>query len=368
MGKNIAIGILIVVLLGAGGYAVYTSKYSDSASPSATSTPPVVVTPSVPTTPPVTPKADVPVVRTDATVVPSSSTAIVMGTVNPQGAATTYWYEYGETTALDTRTPAQTIGSGMTSLTAPALLTGLRASTLYHFRLSAKNGFGTVNGTTYDFRTTTTPPPTGTAPTTRTNAATDVSRTTANLQGQINPNGSATTYWYEFGTTADLGRTTALQSLGGGNSLNNVPISLSGLEPLTKYYFRLNAQNQYGTINGSILNFTTSGPAAPAAPKAPTVDTVSANNVATSSVTFRGRINPNGAATTYWFEYSSDSLLGSLIGTVTSNQTLSAGTSNVDVSAEVKNLARNTRYFYRVVGRNSVGTVLGDIVEFKTRP
>ena len=291
MSKNVAIGILVALILAGGGYALYQQRESNGDSETATTTasgsentagagnsggttPPPAPSP--------TPVADVPTVRTDASVVPSSSTAVVTGTVDPNGAATTYWYEYGETTALGTRTSAQTLGSGTNPINAPALLTGLRQNTLYHFRLSAQNRLGTVNGTTYDFRTTTTPPPTGTAPTTRTSAATDISRTTANLHGQVNPNGSATTFWFEYGESQDLGRITSLQSLAAGSSLTNIDVSLSNLNPLTRYYFRLNAQNQYGTVNGSILSFTTVGPAAPGAP---TVDTTAATNVATSSVT-----------------------------------------------------------------------------------
>ena len=119
-------------------------------------------------------------------------------------------------------------------------------------------------------------------------------------------------------------------------------------------------------MNGSILSFTTVGPAAPGAP---TVDTTAATNVATSSVTLQGRINPNGADTNYWFEYGSDSLLGSILGTVTPTASnVVSGTASVNVSADISNLARNTRYFYRLVGRNSFGTIVGDIVDFRTRP
>ncbi len=67
------------------------------------------------------------------------------------------------------------------------------------------------------------------------------------------------------------------------------------------------------------------------------------------------------------FEYSKDSLLGSIIGTVTASQTVSSAAVTLPVSAKVSNLDKNTRYFYRLVTRNQFGTTRGDIVPFRTQ-
>nr|MBP7804880.1 hypothetical protein [Candidatus Paceibacterota bacterium] len=139
---------------------------------------------------------------------------------------------------------------------------------------------------------------------------------------------------------------------------------LSDLSPLTKYYFRLNAQNQFGTVIGQTLSFTTSGPVSPSAP---TANTSAATNVTNNAARLNGRINPGSAETTYWFEYSSDSLLGSLIGSGTARETVASGTSNVSVSANISGLQKDSTYYYRLVARNSEGTVRGDIVSFKTK-
>jgi hypothetical protein len=80
-------------------------------------------------------KPDAPVVVTGTNPAVSSSTAIVTGQVKPNGAFTTYWFEYGETTALGSRTVSQQIGSGYALLSTPAFITGLKANTLYYFRL-----------------------------------------------------------------------------------------------------------------------------------------------------------------------------------------------------------------------------------------
>ncbi|OGZ66153.1 MAG: hypothetical protein A3C50_01535 [Candidatus Staskawiczbacteria bacterium RIFCSPHIGHO2_02_FULL_43_16] len=202
-------------------------------------------------------QAGAPIVQTDSTTAPYISTVVVNGTVNPNGAATTYWYEYGETSALGTQSSNYLVGSGYTAIYTPAYIIGLKSNTNYYFRLGAKNIFGTVNGTTHSFKTNTTPSPIGTAPVTTTNAATNISSTNADVRGQVNPKGSETTFWFEYGLTAELGAVTGFQLAGSGNALLPISALISNLQPFTKYYFRLNANNQFGTTNGEIMNFTT---------------------------------------------------------------------------------------------------------------
>src|SRR6185369_5244021 len=136
-------------------------------------------------------------------------------------------------------------------------------------------------------------------------------------------------------------------------------VSLSNLKPLTKYYFRLNAQNQFGTVNGSILTFTTTGPASPGAPRA---DTTAATGIATSSVRFTGLVNPEGDQTMFWFEYGTNSLLGNILGSTTKTVVAGNGTSNVSVSANANGLSPNTKYYVRLVAQNSYGVTQGDTV------
>jgi phosphodiesterase/alkaline phosphatase D-like protein len=184
------------------------------------------------------------------------------------------------------------------------------------------------------------------------------------VNGQVNSNGFATNYWFEYGKDANLGNTNSIKSIDASASLSNVSEALSGLEPLTKYYFRLNAQNQFGTVNGATLSFTTSGPLNPGTP---TVTTNQASNITSGGARLNGRINPNGAETTYWFEYSEDSLLASLIGSGTPTQTVNAGTNAVNVQASIDSLSKSTKYFYRLAARNQYGTVYGSIDSFTTK-
>jgi len=366
MNQNIIIGILVVVVILGGGYYLVSTN-PGLLGMNATSTA-VIATDNTTTgtgTDNTGTTASVPGVATDANVSPSNSTAVVTGKVTPNGSQTTYWYEYGQTASLGQQTSPQAIGSGFTPIASPGYITGLQANTSYFFRLSAQNGFGTINGPTYSFKTNNNPPGLGTPPAATTNGATNITRTSATVSAEINPHSSATTYWIEYGTNTNFGQISSFQAAGSGASTLTESVSLSGLNPQTKYYFRVFAQNQYGTVNGSTQSFTTQGPPA-TSPAAPSVNTTSASNVGSTSATLNGTVTPHGLQTTYWFEYSEDSLLGTVLGTVTAQQPVSASASTLNVSVNASNLSANTKYFYRLVAQNSSGTTRGDIVSFTT--
>ncbi|MBI3804987.1 MAG: fibronectin type III domain-containing protein [Nitrospirae bacterium] len=90
----------------------------------------------------------------------TSSGATLSGTVNPSGATTTAWFEYGTTTAYGSSTPVATVSA---TNTISATLASLTASTTYHFRLAARNAGGTTYGPDAYFLTlappTVAPPP-----------------------------------------------------------------------------------------------------------------------------------------------------------------------------------------------------------------
>lgn len=370
MSKNVIIGILAAVLLLVFAYFGYKGSgeplLTVSDNPSATVTEnPSGASPAQPTSPSApTPVPSIPTVQTGTGVISSNSTAVLSGKVTPNGASTSYWYEYGLTTTLGNRTVSQAVGSSYSSITAPGYITGLRSNTQYYFRLSAQNKYGVAHGAVYSFTTNTTPPEPGVAPAVQTTNASNVLRTAASINGRVNPQGYSANYWFEFGETSDLGSLTGFTPAGNGRIFASVSAQLSNLKPLTKYYFRLNAQNQFGTVSGSVFTFTTSGPAAPSQPA---VSTNSATNIATSSATLNGRLDPNGSDTTYWFEYSKDSLLGNIIGTATPDQSMDGDDTPIGVKADISGLSRNTKYYYRIVARNQHGTTEGSVMSFRTR-
>jgi len=352
----VIVGIIALVIIG--GIMVYATTRTKSSPATSNDNPPSVVPPVL--------QIGAPSVVTNPSVVPTDTTAVVTGTVTPNGVTTSYWYEYGLTPDdLQNKTPTQVLGSGYTTIPSPAYIVGLTKDTNYYFRLVAVNSVGKNTGLQYAFITTHgIPVPSGSAPTVKTLAAGGISRMVANLNGEVTPNKVATQYWFEYGTTPNLGSTTALVSVGDGNVKIPASISLSDLLPVTTYYFRLNAQNQFGTINGAILNLKTSGP--PAA-SAPVVVTKSANAIGTSTATLHATVNPNGAETMYWFEYSTDSFFTGSSLKNTDKKSAGAGLNNFPVDANISDLSPKSTYYFRVVAQNSFGIVRGNSVSFKTK-
>ena len=86
-----------------------------------------------------------------AQVTPQSAT--LLGRVTPNGAETTYLFQYGTTTLYGAATPIAAAGNGTSAVPVLANLTGLAPATTYHFRLVARNRNGTVNGVDRVFRT-----------------------------------------------------------------------------------------------------------------------------------------------------------------------------------------------------------------------
>lgn len=75
----------------------------------------------------------------------SSSAMTFNGRVMPGGAATTWWFEYGGTTAYGLTTPVLNLAAGNNSVTVSRPVTGLTL-TSYHFRLVAQNSLGITYG------------------------------------------------------------------------------------------------------------------------------------------------------------------------------------------------------------------------------
>ena len=243
-----------------------------------------------------------PTVTTNAASSITISGAMVNGGVNPNGQSTTAWFEWGTSAALATfsSTTNQALGSGTTSVPVTAALSGLTAGTTYYFRVAASNSGGTTKGAIASFSTT------AITPTAVTNSATSITISGATVNGGVNPNGQSTTAWFEWGTSAALATfsSTTNQALGSGTTSVPVTAALSGLTAGTTYYFRVAASNAAGTTKGSILSFTTSAPLL-----APTATTTAATSITANSARVNGGVNPNGQATTAWFEWGTSPTL-----------------------------------------------------------
>jgi hypothetical protein len=90
-----------------------------------------------------------------------------------------------------------------------------------------------------------------------TGAAQQVSYDSAVLTGTVNPRGSATSYYFQYGPTTQLGGQTAIADAGAGTGAVKVSVPVSGLQPLTAYYFRLVAVNGAGATSGGYRTLLT---------------------------------------------------------------------------------------------------------------
>jgi phosphodiesterase/alkaline phosphatase D-like protein len=283
----------------------------------------------------------------------TTNSATLTGTVNPNGLATTVYFQWGTSPSYGNSTPSQSIGSGTSTVNVSANLSGLLPNTTYYYRIVASNSAGTTYGSGMSFRTNAV----GAAPTATTGSATNITTNSATLTGTVNPNGLATTVYFQWGTSPSYGNSTPSQSIGSGTSTVNVSANLSGLLPNTTYYYRIVASNSAGTTYGSGMSFRTNS-----AGTAPTATTGSATNITTNSATLNGTVNPNGLATTVYFQWGTSPSYGNS----TPSQSIGSGTSTVNVSANLSGLLPNTTYYYRIVASNSAGTTYGSGMSFRT--
>lgn len=93
-----------------------------------------------------------------------------------------------------------------------------------------------------------------------TDAASDIGASSARVRGFVRPNGQETTYRFEYGRTTAYGSRT--QSLGADDGLaaRAVAQTIAGLQPNTRYHYRIVAINGSDTTRGADRTFTTGAP------------------------------------------------------------------------------------------------------------
>ncbi len=102
------------------------------------------------------------------------------------------------------------------------------------------------------------PPPPPAPPTVQVQAPTGLTETQATMNGTVNPNGSETTYRFEYGKTTGYGNSAPIPDAGAGAGVNAVPISIPvNLLPRTRYHYRVVASNAGGTSYSGDQAFTT---------------------------------------------------------------------------------------------------------------
>jgi len=281
------------------------------------------------------------------------------GTVNPEGSATGYRFEYGTTTSYGTNVPVPdgSAGSGSAAVPVSEDLTGLLPNTTYHFRLSAAHGGGGAV-TTADQTFTT--PPSGPAPPSAVVSAPVATAGGFKLVGAINPNGVATHYHFEFGETIAYGKDLPEPDadIGSGSSAVAVSQEVTGLQPNTTYHYRVVAGNAEGPGESPDRTFTT--------PPDPPVVAATPFTESAAGWSLNGTVNPNGGATTYHFQFGITTAYGSSVPAT--DASAGSGTGAVTVTQLVTSLPPDVPYHYRLVAHNAGGTSISNDEEFVTPP
>jgi purple acid phosphatase-like protein/hemolysin type calcium-binding protein len=292
--------------------------------------------------------ATAPTVVTGAASSVAATSAVVSGTIGPGGEETSWYVEYGTSTGYGSRTTARSAGNGTAQVDVTAELRSLTTGATYHYRVVATNASGTTRGTDQTFTTRA-------APAVVTSPASALGPTSATAGGTVDPNGSETSWWVEYGTSTSYGSRTDTQSAGSGASPVGVSVRLEGLQAGVTYHFRVVATNDVGTTRGRDRSFRTD--------LAPAVSTGGVDGVTISSARLTGSVNPRGRGTTAWFEYGTSAALG----TRTADQDAGFANRSSSVSAQVTGLQPGTRYYYRVSARSDAGTTVGQTRSFTTR-
>jgi len=303
----------------------------------------------------------IPPAATTAATAISSNAATLNGTTTPYGLSTAYWFEYGADTnyGICTQTNGLATSTNLASLS--CAIGGLASSAAVHFQLVVADDDGIQVGGDQSFMTlSNVPPPPPPLPLLVTLAATSVNANSAVLNGTIEGNGSYAVAHFQYGldTNYTSGEPVFSYFTTQYYDVESFSYTLAGLAPNTTYHYQTFGFNCCEEGFGGDQTFTTAaGPAQPP----PTVGTLAASSVTKNSATLNGSANPNGGASTAFFEWGTDANYGNIttqtgIGTAPQN----------DFQAFLSGLNSYTTYHYRIDAVNSGGTTYGADESFTT--
>ena len=177
------------------------------------------------------------------------SSVTLQGQVNPKGASTFAYFEYGvvgQTPDYGSTTLREDKGNGSSTISVTQSATGLLPGTTYHFRCVAENSIAVVKGEALFFTTNCLPPLAATG------TAEALNSTSVKVHGTVQARGATTTVVFEYGTD-DVTfpySSTAMESPVTGDVATPVSAVLTNLAGDTTYYFRVKASSPGGTVYG----------------------------------------------------------------------------------------------------------------------
>jgi WD40-like Beta Propeller Repeat len=283
------------------------------------------------------------------------TTAVLAGTLNGDGIAAQYSFQYGETPALGFRTQTKSSGTGSASVSAE--VTSLHAGKPYYYRIVGENENGANVGVVRSFQTP------AAVEELETGAVEGLEPEAAIVTGTLNPGGFDTHYYFQWGTTRGYGSSTPAPpgtDAGSGTSGVEAQTLLTGLAPNTLYHYRLVGENSFGATYGLDKTFTTSGP-----PRI-TYGAEPVSGITQAQATIHAQINPDQLETTYRFLYGETSGYGK--ETPEGGEAIGSGSVAVARATSLTGLKVGTTYHYRVLAENQAGVTEGADRTFATVP
>jgi hypothetical protein len=298
-------------------------------------------------------------VITGAATTETSDTATLNGEIKTGSEGGSYQFEYGTGSDTEHMTPIKPVVGETTGFMPIAeAIAGLTPNTTYRFRIIGypPGGSPGIEGAEREFTTKPALPMVINKP------VSNITRTTASLSGAINPGNSPTTYYIEYGETENYGAsgspTKEADLPAGAVPLPIEPQQLEELSAGKEYHYRIVAHNEAGTTDGEDSTFTTS----PRQP--PIVESESSAQVAQTTATINGTVNPDGLQTSYVLEVGTQ-VEGRVLYTPTFGE-VGSGTESVALAFGLTNLLPGTTYYYRIVAINQDGVVTGGELAFAT--
>jgi phosphodiesterase/alkaline phosphatase D-like protein len=291
------------------------------------------------------------------------TTAKFHGEVYPDGVSTDYYFTYNEVGGGPQYTEHVYAGGDEAWHSESPTVTELKSCTKYQVQIMAENVDppSPVSGGVKEFETECWPP------SATTDAVKAVKRTSAELEGEVYPNGLKTEYWFEYSKRgAEFKKTSVLEA--GSNDAWHAEHATVTLEPCVEYQFRVVAENEdshngppKGDVYGETKYFETKCK--------PLIQGVKTSELRPNSVVLNAEVNPQEAETTYHFEYDTREYKEgeAAHGTSVPAQptSIGSGAAFVKVNDAVVNLIPSQTYYYRAVAKNVSGETLGAGQSFK---
>ncbi len=303
---------------------------------------------------------EAPTVKTGHAEEITQTSAKLNATVNPNGGevtsckfeyVTAKHFEFFGYVEAHTVSCSSLPGSGTSPVAVSATVTGLTANTGYHFRISATNSGGTSEGADETFKALPLPPGAEAARTS------EITQTSAKLNGFVGPEGAETVCRFEYGTSLAYGSSKpCTPPPGSTEEVVSESAAISELSANTTYFFRIVAENAGGKSEGRGTFATL--------PKAPTVKTEKASEIGQTTAKLNASVNPNGGEVTECkLEYGPTTSYGE---SKPCSPSPGSSESPVAVSASISGLTANATYHFRVVAENAGGESKGADETLKT--